>query len=237
MLAEENHSRTRRDAIVEKVEHLRRVFYRLRQHDFLHRNSITLRLELPGLLAARMLLVGHQHFIAGFHGDAVGDVVVRLGGVAYQRNLVPVTADEVRQGIAIFVPRPVAPDGIVFGIGLVELLGRSVAVEDGTQHRRRARPDGPVVEVDLILGNQELLAQLGPVSLVVVDILLRVGQRRRRALQLRQEIITKSESGGQSGSVSEKAAAIEQNEPPSIGKILHPATAFLRRLGVYCAHP
>jgi hypothetical protein len=56
-------------------------------------------------------------------------------------------------------------------------------------------------------------------------------------LQLRQEIITKSESGGQSGSVSEKAAAIEQNEPPSIGKILHPATAFLRRLGVYCAHP
>ncbi len=78
-----------------------------------------------------MLLVSHEHFVARLHVYAVGDVIVSLGGVADQRELIAIAADECGQRIAVLVPGAIAPDGIVLGVGLVHLLFFGVLVEDG----------------------------------------------------------------------------------------------------------
>ena len=109
------------------------------------------------MLASGMLLIGHQHFVAGLHVDAVRDVAVRLGGVAQQGDLVALAADEFGQRIAKLIPGGVSPDRIVLGILLVHLFGRVVAVENCAQHGRRTRADGAVVEVDLVLGIRNCL--------------------------------------------------------------------------------
>ncbi len=123
-----------------------------------------------------MLLVSHQHFVARLHVYAVGDVVVSLGGVADQREFIAIAADEGGQRIAVLVPRTIAPDRVVLGIGLVHLLFFGVLIEDGAQYRRRTGADGAVVEVDLVRRNEVLLAQLGPVGVFVVGELAAIGQ-------------------------------------------------------------
>ena len=89
------------------------------------------------MLASGMLLIGHEHFVAGLQIDAVRDVAVGLGGISQERDLVAVAAYKGGQRIAKLVPRRVSPDGIVFGIGLVELLARFIAFKYGAEDGRR----------------------------------------------------------------------------------------------------
>ncbi len=86
--------------------------------------------------------------------------------------------DEGSQGVAKFVPRGVSPDGVILGILLIHSLGGGVAIENGAQHRRRAGADGAVVQVDLVFGDEELAAYLGPVGVLVLIEESRVGQGR-----------------------------------------------------------
>ena len=94
------HARARRDRVVEKIEHLRRVFDGPGQRDFLDDDAVALGFEIPGMLAAGMFLIGHEDFVAGFHVKAVGDVAIGFSGVAQQRDLVASAADEFGEGVA-----------------------------------------------------------------------------------------------------------------------------------------
>src|SRR5882762_7944249 len=147
-VAEENDARARSDGIVEEIEHLRGVVYWARQRHFPYYNAVALGLEVPWMLASGMFLIGHQDFVAGLHVNAVRDVAVGFGGVALQRDLVAVAAHESSQRVAEFIPRCVSPDGVVFGILLIHLFGA-------------------VVKINLVGGNEELPAQLGPVCVFV----------------------------------------------------------------------
>ena len=167
-VAEEQNSGARGDGVADQIQHLRGIFYRLRQRDLLHHDAVALGAQVPRVLASGMLLIGHQHFVAGLQIDAVGDVAVGLGGISEEGDLVAVAADERRQRIAKLVPGGVSPDGIVLGIGLVQLLARLVAFKHGAQHGRGARAYGAVIEVDFVGGNQELLAQFAPVGVFVL---------------------------------------------------------------------
>ena len=148
----------------------------LGQLDFLYHDAVALGAEIPWVLAAGMLLVGHEDFVAGLEIDAVGDVVIGFGGISEERDLVAVAADEGGEGIAELVPRGVSPDGVILGIGLVHFFGRFVAFEDGAQHGSGAGADGAVIEVDLVGGNQVLLAEFAPVGVFVLFVEGAVGQ-------------------------------------------------------------
>src|SRR4029077_14584080 len=91
-----------------------------------------------------------------------------LGGISQKRDLVAVAAYKCGQRIAKLVPRGISPDGIVLGIGLVELLARFIAFKDGAEYGRGARSHGAVIQVDLVLWNQELFAQLAPVGVFIL---------------------------------------------------------------------
>ena len=93
-MAKEHYARPRSNGVTEKVQNLCRVLNRLGQRDFLHDDAIALGFQLPGLFAAGMLLIGHEHFVTGLHIDAVRDVAVGLGGIAQQRDLVARTSDK-----------------------------------------------------------------------------------------------------------------------------------------------
>ena len=154
---------------------------------FFDHDAVALGLEIPGMFAAGMLLVGHEDFVAGLHVDAVGDVAVGFGGIAQQGNFVALAADERGERVAELVPRGVSPDGIVLGILLVHLLGRGVAVEDGAQHGRGAGADRAVVQVDLVLGDEELAPHFGPVRVFILIEEGMVGQWRS-LFELRKQV-------------------------------------------------
>ena len=135
---------------------------------FLHHDAIALGLQIPGMLAAGVLLIGHQHLVAGLHVDAIGNVAIRFRGVAQQGNLIALAADEGGQWVAKLVPGGVSPDWIVFWVLLIHSLGGVIAVEDGAQHGRGARSYGAVVQVNLVLGDKELFADFRPIGVFVL---------------------------------------------------------------------
>jgi hypothetical protein len=120
------------------------------------------------MLATGVLLVGHQDFITGLEVEAVGDIAVGFGGVANQGDLVAMASDEFGERVAELVPGSVSPNGIVFGILLIHLLCGVVAVEYGAENRCGAGADSTVVEIDFVLGDEELFAQFGPVGVFVL---------------------------------------------------------------------
>src|SRR5439155_8181627 len=116
---------------------------------------------------------------------------------------------EICQGIAEFVPGGVSPDGIVLGVVLVHFLGGGVAVEDGADNRYGARSDGAVVQVDFVLGDEELLAHLGPVGVFVLVEEGVIGQGWG-LFQLGEKASTKGKGGGEgSGGAGKKMASVE----------------------------
>ena len=133
------------------------------------------------MLAARVLLVAYQDLVARLEVEAVRDVAVGLGRVAHEGQLVARAADELRERIPELVPRSVAPDRVVLGIGLGHALGLAVALEDRAQDGPGAGAHGAVVQEHLVRGDEELLADLGPVGLFVakVEVARRQGGRGR----------------------------------------------------------
>ena len=182
-VAEKEDASARRNRVIEKIESRGGIRNRHGQRDALDDDAVTLRAQQPRLLAAGMLLIGHEDFIAGLEIEAIRDVVVGLGGVADQRDFIARATDKGGQRIAEFIPRRVAPDGIVLGIALREFFGFVVAIEDGAENRRGRRSYGAVVEIDLVFGNQELFAQLGPVGFFVRIVKRGIGQARGGLLE------------------------------------------------------
>ncbi len=119
------------------------------------------------MFAAGVLLIGHQHFIAGLQVQAIGDKVVSLGRVAKQRDLIARAADKCRQRVAKFVPRPIAPDWIVLRILLGQAFRIRVRVKNGLQHRPWRGAHSAIVQIDFIAWNQELFSHLRPIRLLV----------------------------------------------------------------------
>ena len=151
-----------------------------------------------------------EHFVARFHVDAVGDVAVRFRGIAQQRNLIAIAADERCQRIAKLVPRGVSPDGIVLGILLVHFLSRGVTVKNCSKYGRGARSDGAIVQINLVGRDEELLSHLGPVCVFVFVEQRMVGQGRS-LLELSKEISAQGQGSGDSGrGAGEKMATVEQ---------------------------
>src|SRR5580658_3938319 len=210
-VAEEDDAGAGSDGVVEEIENLRSIFHGERQCDFLHHYAIALGFEVPGMNAAGMLLVSHEDLVARLHVDAISNVAISFSGITEKSNLIAIAADEGSQGIAKLVPGGVSPDGVVFGILLVHLLGGGVPVEDGAQYGCRAGADGAVIEIDLVLRDEELAAHLGPISVFVLIEQRRIGQVGGSLIELGQKASTESQGRGQSsGGGSEKAAAVEQ---------------------------
>jgi hypothetical protein len=115
-----------------------------------HYGAVALSFQVPGMLAAGMLLVGHEDFIAWLQVDAISDIAISLGGITEQSDLVARAADESGQRIAEFVPGSVSPDGIVLGILLVHFFSGGIAFENGAQHGRGTGAHGAIVQVNLV---------------------------------------------------------------------------------------
>ena len=130
-VTEEHHSRARRDRIIKLIQHLRRVLHRFRQCDLLYHHAVTFRAKVPGVLAAGMLLIRHEHFVTRLHVNSVCDVAVRFRRVAEQGKLVALAAHECGQRIAKFIPGGIAPDGIIFRVPLSHFLRLVIAIENG----------------------------------------------------------------------------------------------------------
>jgi hypothetical protein len=81
-VAEEEHTRARRDRVVEEVQNLRGIFHGAGKRDLLHDDAVAFGFQVPRMFTSGMFLIGHEDFIPGLHVDAVGDVAVRFGGVA-----------------------------------------------------------------------------------------------------------------------------------------------------------
>ena len=162
-VAEEDDARARSDGVIEEVEHLRRVFDRAGERDFFHHDAVALGLEIPGMFAAGMLLVGHQDFVAGLHVDAVGDVAVGFGGVAQQSDFVATGSRRMRRAGRGTRSRRRSPrwDSLRDRCSS-SLFCRGVAIEDGAQHRRGTGAHRAVVEVDLVFGDEKLSAAVLP---------------------------------------------------------------------------
>ena len=167
-MAEEQDFGARGDVGVEEIQHLCRIDDWPGQRELLHYDAVALGAQIPRVLASGMLLIGHEHLIAGLQIDAVGNVVVCFRGISKQRDFVAVAADECGQRIAKFVPRPVSPDRIVFWVGFVELLALFITLKHGAQYGRGAGSQGSVVEIDLVGWNQELLPEFAPVGFFVL---------------------------------------------------------------------
>src|SRR5580658_5226884 len=216
-MAEEDDARPGSDGVVEKIENLGGVLYGEGQSDFLHHYAVALGLEVPGMDAAGMFLVGHEHFVARFQVGAIGNVAISFGGITEQGDLVATATDEGGQGIAKLVPGGISPNRVVFGILLVHSLGGGVAVENGAQHGCWAGADGAVVQVDFVLRDEELAAHLGPVGVFVLIEESGVRQGGGGFLQLSQEISAASQGCGESrGGGGEEAASVKQGAPPDV---------------------
>src|SRR6202162_1938323 len=119
-------------------------------------------------------------------------------------------AYECGQRIAELVPCAITPDGIILGVLLIHLFGSGVSVEDGAQDRRWAGAYCAVVQINLACGNQELLAQFCPVSILVLVEERAIGQRGRRVRKLSRQIPTEGDRCRQSsGAGSEEVAAVQ----------------------------
>src|SRR4029077_6976569 len=111
--------------------------------------------------------------------------------------------------IAELVPRGVSPDRIVFRILLVQFLRRGVAVEDSSQHGCGAGTHRAVVQVDFVLGDEELAAHFRPVRVFVLVEQRMVGQWRS-LFELRQPATAEGEGrGNSSGSGGEEMTTVE----------------------------
>src|SRR5262249_46148225 len=99
--------------------------------------------------------------------QSVRDVAVRFGGVAHEGKLIACTSYKLGERVAELIPGGVAPDRVILRIGLRHLFRVVVAVKDSTQYWQRTRAYGPVVEVDLVSGDHELLAHFRPVGFFV----------------------------------------------------------------------
>ena len=140
-MADEQDARARRDCVIKQIHDLRGIFHGAGKRDLLDDDAVALGvalgLEIPGMFASGMLLVGHKDFVTRLHIDPIGDVAVRFRRIAEQRDLVPLAPHERGQRIPELVPGRVSPDGIVLGIRLVHFFGRGVAIKDGAQNGSR----------------------------------------------------------------------------------------------------
>ena len=213
-VAEKDHACSRGNRIIKKVQHLRRFLHRLGKNDFLNDNSVTLRSELPGLLASGMLLVRHQDFVARFHIHAIRDVAIRLGGIPQQGNLVPRAAHKRGQRIAKFIPCCISPDWVIFRILLIQLFGGVVRIENRTQHGRGAGTDRAVIQVNLVRGNKKLLSQFSPVGVFVFVVERNVGQGSGSIFELRKQQVAEANRSRDPCANGHKLPTIEQTAPP-----------------------
>jgi hypothetical protein len=101
--------------VAERIRHRRGIGYRPRQRHFLHDHPLSFGAQVPWMLPAGMLLIGHQHFVAGFQIESVRDVTVGFRGVSQQGDFIPRATNKCGQRVAGFVPRRIAPDKIVSG--------------------------------------------------------------------------------------------------------------------------
>lgn len=105
-----------------------------------------------------MLVVRQQHFVTLLELEAADDEVHPFSRVAREGNLIRVGVDERRGFLAslfhLLALSPVRLAGV-----LSEL---AVLVDNRVEHRFGARPERPVVHVRELVGDHELLADLGP---------------------------------------------------------------------------
>jgi len=119
------------------------------------------------MLAARVLLICHQNFIAGLQVDAIGDIAIGLCRVAQESDFVAITAHKCGERITELVPGGVSSDWIVLGIGFVQFLAGLVALKYGSQHGGGARSDSAVIQVNFVRRDQELFAEFSPIGVFV----------------------------------------------------------------------
>src|ERR1700729_2274467 len=204
---EENYARARSDGIAEKIENLGRVLNRFGGCVFLDYDAVALGPQIPGMLAAGMFLIGEQDLISRFKVDAVGDVAISFRGITQDGDLIAVAAYEGGQRITEFIPGGVAPDRVVFRIGLVHLFGGFVAFEDGAQNRGGAGAYRAIIEINFVGGDQELFAQFTPVVVFVLVIERAVRELLGQGFELRPEVASPAESGGGGEGRRQKIAA------------------------------
>ncbi len=166
-MTEKHHARAGSNRVIKKIQHLRGILHRARQSNFFHDDAVALCFQFPWRISAAVFLIGHQNFVALFHINSIGDVIVGLGGVAHHGDLFAAASDECGQRIAEFIPRGVTPDGIVLGIFVVHFFCFVVAIEHGLQHGRGTRANCASVQIHFIFGNQKLFADLCPVRIRV----------------------------------------------------------------------
>src|SRR5262249_10848597 len=164
--------------------------------------------------AAGMLLITHEDLVAGFEFQSVGDVAVALGGIARERDLISGGADKLRQRFAMLNIWIVAPNRILFGIGLRHFLGVEEGIKHSLKHRQRTRSDRPIVEIDLIARDHKLIAHRRPVGVLIL-----VVKRRRRqgpgiSTPLGKGVGLESSEGAEARERGEKMAAIKHEGPP-----------------------
>src|SRR6202521_2920311 len=213
-VAEKQHARPRRDRIIDKIQRRRRIRHRLWQRDLFHHNPISFRAQVPGMLASRVLLVGHQHFVASLHVQPVRDIAVCFRRIAHQRQLIARAPDKLRERIAKFVPGAVTPDRIVFRIVLRHLFRIVVAIKNRAQHRHGRRSHRPVVEINFIRRNQELFAPFAPIRFFVRTIKRTVRQFRRFLFEERVPLGRQAERSGGAGNACKRrqeATAIDHD--------------------------
>src|SRR5207248_7669895 len=144
-----------------------------------------------------------------FHVDAVSDVAVGFSGIAEQRNLIAFAADKCSERVAELIPGGVSPDGIVFGLLLIQFLRCRVAIENGAQDGHGTGSYSAVVQINFILRNEKLAAHLRP-ECVFVRIEQGTVGKRRSLFNLRQQIAVEGErSSDSSGCSSEEVTAVE----------------------------
>src|SRR5260221_21297 len=197
--------------------------HRLWQRDLFHRNAVALGTQIPGMLPAGMLLIGHQDFVTRFHIQPIRDVAVCFRGVAHQRDLIALAAHKRGQRITELVPRRIAPDRIILRIALRHLLRLVVSVEDRPQHGRRRRSHRAIVQVHFIRRDQKLFAQLRPVSLFIGIVQTAVRQLTRSLRELRKKLAAKIHSRPQGGSTRK-----QRQKSPTIAHLASSRTKAAR---------
>src|SRR5215510_1310577 len=93
-VADKDDARAGSNGVVDSIQYFSSIFRRLGNPECLNHNSIALGPELPRLFSSGMLLIAHQHLVAGFHFQSIGDVVIALSGVSSDGDLIASGADE-----------------------------------------------------------------------------------------------------------------------------------------------
>ena len=123
-------------------------------------DALPLRLELPRLESARVLVVRQQHLVAGRKIEAVGDEAHPLGGVARQRDLVRVGPDERGQLPPQAALGPDVPRVLPARVGGQGAVGVDERVVDGLRHR----PQRAAVQIGQLVRDEELAPHPLPVG-------------------------------------------------------------------------